>query len=91
MSRRVIVRRPQRRAPFVPLWLKRIRMAGFLKALDVKPVESNVVIRSNDFTEEQTLRLLIELGLESTPEPARLAVMTNLGGDAPAPLRAAHG
>lgn len=32
MSRRTIVRRPQRRAVFVPMWLRRIRMANELMA-----------------------------------------------------------
>lgn len=37
-ARRTIVRRPQRRTPFVPVWLKRQRMAAFLRALDLQTV-----------------------------------------------------
>lgn len=38
MSRRTIVRRrPQRQPVFVPLWLRRVRMADCIKALDPPP------------------------------------------------------
>ncbi len=57
MSRRTIVRRPQRRAVFVPLWLKRIRMAPELKALD-RP-QATIYVQGRPLVDDLALTVLV--------------------------------
>lgn len=84
----VVIRKPRRAYPFVPEWLKRIRMRPELDAL--RPQALLNTLASIAVRAERRAVRLASLCAYPPEEGRRLALMTNLGGDRPQRVEVPH-